>query len=153
MKKVSTYFFIVAVIFSVAFVSCKKYPEGPSFSLRSKKERLANSWKIQKYYFNGGDSTTFAKSHVFNGYILNINKNGDYGFSYNLMIGSLTFPFNEAGAWTFTEDKKKVIFTKESGNTSAAVGSSATWEVLRLKEKEFWVKYTQDDDVTEVHFN
>lgn len=153
MKRLSTYFFIIAVIFSIAFVSCKKYPEGPSFSLLTKKERLSNSWRIQQYKFNGGDSTSFIKSHVFSGYILNINKNGEYSFSYNLIIGSLVFPFAEAGTWAFSEDKKKVIFTKESGNTTAASGAIATWEILRLKEKEFWAKYTQNDDVTEIHFN
>src|SRR4051812_28988231 len=106
MKRLSTYFFIVAIIFSVAFVSCKKYPEGPAFSLRSKKARLSNTWKIEQYKFNGVDSTSFAKNHLFNGYFLNINKNGEYSFSYNLLIGSLSFAFNETGTWTFSEGKK-----------------------------------------------
>lgn len=153
MKSLSTYFFIITVIFSVAFVSCKKYPEGPSFSLRTKKERLCNTWKIEKYKFNGADSTAFVKKYLFNSYVLDIKKNGEYSFNYNLIIGVLSFPFNEAGTWTFSGDKKNVIFTKGSGNTTAASGSSATWQILRLKEKEFWAKYTQDGDVTEVHFN
>jgi len=153
MKRAGTYFFIVAVIFSIAFVSCKKYPDGPSFSLRSKKERISNTWNIEQYKFNGADSTSFAKNHLFNNYKLIINKNGEYSFNYVLSLGTIKFDFNETGTWTFSGDKKNVIFTKATGNTTAAAGSIATWEILKLKEKEFWAKYIQDGDVTEVHFN
>ncbi|MDP1803114.1 MAG: DUF5004 domain-containing protein [Bacteroidota bacterium] len=151
MKRISTYFFILALVLSVTF--CKKYPEGPSFSLRSKSERLSNLWKIQQLIYNGADSTAFAKKYLFNNYRLDINKNGNYNIDYNLVIGSVLIPFSESGNWVFSSDKKAVIFTKESGNTTAAMGSNATWEILRLKEKEFWAKYTQNDDVTEVHLN
>ncbi|MBL7909990.1 MAG: hypothetical protein JNJ41_02900 [Bacteroidia bacterium] len=153
MKRISSYFFILSIVLSVTFLSCKKYPEGPSFSLRSKSERLSNLWKIQQLKFNGGDSTAFAEKYLFNNYRLDITKNGKYNIDYNLVIGSLLIPISESGKWVFSSDKKSVIFTKETGNTTAAIGTNATWEILRLKEKEFWAKYTQNDDVTEVHLN
>lgn len=153
MKRISSYFFILAVIFSVTFFSCKKYPEGPSFSLRTKTERLSNSWKIQQYKFNGADSTTFVKNNLLNNYKLIISKNGDYSISYNFVLGIISIPFTEAGNWVFSTDKKNVIFNKESGNTTASVGSNSTWEILKLKETELWARYTQDNDVTEVHLN
>lgn len=153
MKRISTYFFILSVVLSVAFVSCKKYPEGPSFSLRSKSERLSNLWKIQQLIYNGADSTNFAKKYLFNNYRLDITKNGEYNIDYNLVIGAASIPFSESGKWVFSSDKKTVIFTKETGNTTAATGANSTWEILRLKEKEFWAKFTQNDQVTELHLN
>ncbi|MBA2611045.1 MAG: hypothetical protein H0U95_03675 [Bacteroidetes bacterium] len=153
MKRISTYFFILLVVISITFFSCKKYPDGPAFSLRSKSERLSNLWKIEQYKYNGSDSTAFVKKYLFNNYRLDIEKKGEYIFDYNLVIGSALIPISESGKWVFSGDKKSVIFTKESGNTSAAAGTNATWEILRLKEKEFWAKYTQDDNVIEVHFN
>ena len=38
--------------------SCKKYPDGPEFSLRTRKERLANTWKVDNYKINGTDFTS-----------------------------------------------------------------------------------------------
>lgn len=151
--RISIYFFIVTIVFSVTFFSCKKYPDGPSFSLRTKTERLSNTWKIESYKFNGADSTAFVKNYLLNNYILDIKKNGNYSINYNLIIVFLSFPMNETGKWVFSGDKKNVIFTKESGNTTAAVGSNSSWEILRLKEKELWAKYFQNNDVTEVHLN
>ena len=153
MKRIGSYFFILAVVFSVAFFSCKKYPEGPSFSLITKKERLSNSWKIQQYKFNGADSTTFVKNFLLNNYKLAISKNGDYSISYNVVIGIISIPFTEAGNWVFSSDKKNVIFTKESGNTTATVGTNSNCEILKLKETELWAKFSQNNDVTEVHLN
>jgi hypothetical protein len=72
---------------------------------------------------------------------------------YNVVLGFLSIPFNEAGKWAFSNNKKNVIFTKESGNTPASVGSNSNWEILRLKESELWAKYTLNNDVTEVHLN
>lgn len=153
MKRIRIYYFISAVIFSVTFFSCKKYPDGPVFSLRSKTERLSNSWKIQQYKFNGADSTNFVKTYLFNNYRLLISKNGDYSINYNVVLGIVPIPFSETGKWVFSTDKKNVIFTKADGNTSAAVGTNSTWEILKLKETELWAKFTQNNDVTEVHLN
>ena len=42
----------------ISFVSCKKYENGPAFSLMSKKARIANIWKVDTYILNGKDKTT-----------------------------------------------------------------------------------------------
>lgn len=134
--------------------SCKKYPDGPALSLITKKERVSNSWKINQFKLNGKDTTNFAKSYLFNDYVINIKKNGTYNLTFNTIV-IFTFPFNEAGKWVFNENKTKILFTKESGNTSALVGSVSTWEILRLKEKEVWVKQTStsNNEVSEIHLN
>ncbi|MEO6302772.1 MAG: copper resistance protein NlpE N-terminal domain-containing protein [Bacteroidia bacterium] len=153
MKRINTYFFIVTVIFSVIFFSCKKYPEGPSVSFSSKKERICNSWQIEKYKFNGADSTLAAKENLFKDYQLTLYKDGDYSFSYSYIRRSFSISVTENGHWAFSDDKKNVIFTKENGSTYLAEGESYTWQILRLTKKEFWAKYTQDDNDIEVYLN
>ena len=44
------------IIFTVPFYQgCKKYDEGPAFSLRSKKARLTGEWEVTSYLKNGKD--------------------------------------------------------------------------------------------------
>ena len=43
------YFFILLIFFST---SCKKYPEGPKFSLRPVKHRLSGDWEVKRYENN-----------------------------------------------------------------------------------------------------
>jgi hypothetical protein len=52
-KKLFFFFFIVTIIFS----SCHKFPDGPYFSLRTRKARVTGTWKVEKYYVNNIDST------------------------------------------------------------------------------------------------
>ena len=153
MKKTSVYFFVFIIGVSVCFFSCKKYPDGPSFSLETKKARLCNSWKLASYLYNGADSTASAKNSYLNNYVLIITKSGDYSFSYNQARRGFSFSFDESGKWTFSDSKKDVTFTKASGSTTADVGSTSTWQILRLKEKELWVKYALDNNVIEMHLN
>jgi len=40
---------------SSLYIGCKKYEEGPAMSLRSKKGRVANKWKVDAYLKNGTD--------------------------------------------------------------------------------------------------
>ena len=48
--------FLILICF-VTF-SCKKYEDGPTVSLRTKKARVVNKWKVDSYYINGVDKTT-----------------------------------------------------------------------------------------------
>ena len=50
MKKLSTIFVLTLVI---TLIGCSKYEDGPAISLRSKKARLVNKWKLEKIYLDG----------------------------------------------------------------------------------------------------
>ena len=54
MKKFLVFIFTTSILF---FSQCKKYPEGPSFSLRTKTERISNTWKLNQLIVNNVDST------------------------------------------------------------------------------------------------
>lgn len=49
MKRFSVLFALLLIM----IYGCKKYEEGPLISLRSKKERLANTWILDKATLNG----------------------------------------------------------------------------------------------------
>lgn len=42
----------------IAFTACKKYEERPTVSFVSRKERIANNWRVDKAYSNGNDVTS-----------------------------------------------------------------------------------------------
>ena len=55
-------YFIAAILITVTFITtegCKKYEEGPAFSLFSKKMRLCSTtWVVDKVEKNGTDYTS-----------------------------------------------------------------------------------------------
>lgn len=124
MKKIA----LLAVLLTT-IVSCKKYPEGPSFSLISRSERLANTWKIAKVLEDGVDKTSDYQS-AFKDYAATVDKAGTYSLSYKI-LGLLSY--SENGNWSFNDDQSMVTFDPTSNNNS-------NWDVkiLKLKEDELW---------------
>ena len=112
----------------ITFNSCKKYPDWPALSLRTKTERVSNVWKIEKRTKNGVDITagTSEKTYEF-------RKDGAFIYTSN----STT----ETGTWAFI-DKKERLDVKTS--------DSFKWKILRLKEKEMWAQ-ENDGDIFEYH--
>jgi hypothetical protein len=57
MKKSFGYFTLLMLVFILIFAGCKKYNEGPSFSLRTKKARITNDWKVYKVNYDDKENT------------------------------------------------------------------------------------------------
>jgi hypothetical protein len=141
MKKLLILFFVSGTL---VFTQCKKYPEGPAISLRSKQERIANTWKVSKYLENSVDKTSDFNT-IFNNYVLTTTKGGDYTITYKAL--SLA-NYSESGSWSLSSDKEDITFTQSSPNN----GSVTTWKILKLYEKEFWAKSVDaNGKITEVH--
>src|SRR5688572_21953831 len=103
-------------------VSCKKYPEGPLLSLRSKKARLTGEWMLEKILRNGNDSTAYYKAYLGSNYLLIIKKHEVYWVQGN-------FPGD--GTWRL-DDKKEIIYFKSAQGS----GPETPYQILRLKSKE-----------------
>jgi hypothetical protein len=151
MKKVSLLFlFILPVLAGSVFTGCKKYEDGPALSLRTKKARVSNTWRIEQVFetASGGskvDKTDDYRTYYVN-YVMNITKEGNYTISYRPLNIS---DYNEAGAWEFGADKNNLIFINSNGNSST-IGN--VWEIHRLKEKELWMStYGNNGTVIEAH--
>ncbi|MFZ6053346.1 hypothetical protein [Halocola ammonii] len=123
MKRIYLFIGFTALI----LISCGKYEEGPMFSLRTKKARLANTWEVDKAELNGdsefnGQSVT----SLFEGHAHEINKDGTFSFSspdYETITGD----------WEFSDDKEEVEFETEDGD-------EFEWEIIRLTNNELFIE-------------
>lgn len=130
---------IILIIFGFGtaiplITSCKKYPNGPDFSLRTRTERLSNTWKVDNYKVNGTDYTSLVPN-----YTETFTKTGLYNYSWSVFSG--------LGNWTFQNKDKEV---KLNGNDSHA---SRTLIILKLEEKSLWYYYMDGNDRHEFHLN
>jgi hypothetical protein len=131
---------LLVVLFALS--SCNKYPDGPAFSLLSKKERLSNTWKIDQYFENGVNKTADA-NNVLKDYNLTIDKSGSYSLTYKLFS---ILSVSESGTWDFVSNNENVLFTK----TSPSPVSTTEWSILKLKENELWGQYNDSSKVVKV---
>jgi hypothetical protein len=114
----------VALVFSVQ--SCGKYDEGPGLSFRSKKARVAGTWKLSKSSTNGVNEPLDADDKDDE---LRLDKDGTLEF---VDPGNATIK----GTWDFESDKEKLKFTFNlgAGRGGSSVSTSAT--IIRLANKE-----------------
>ncbi len=132
---------IIVIIAALAIVltGCKKYEEGPSLSLRTKKARLVGEYSIAKYTYNGADQTDFLKALFGDAYQLHFEKDGTYHIHGN---------FPDDGTWKFNDDKTNILLT-----SSKSGATQQTLEILKLENKEIWYKHTTSGgDIEEAHW-
>ncbi|MBI4929161.1 MAG: hypothetical protein HY841_00240 [Bacteroidetes bacterium] len=58
MKKIISYCLLFCFC-TLFFTTCKKYPEGPKVSLRTKMARITGVWDVEYYEVDGIDSTSY----------------------------------------------------------------------------------------------
>ncbi len=125
-------FLLLALLFT--FIGCSKYEDGPAFSLLTKKARITNTWKMEKYVYDNGTSTTDVDEGT-----MTLNKD----MSANLSLGAGGISL--AGTWEFINDKEGIRITFTIFGTT----STKEYTILRLKSKELWV-YDAEESV-EIH--
>jgi len=139
MKKV---LFLLAVV--VLASACNKYEYGPGLSLRSKKSRIANEWKIESAYKNGIEMTNDLPK-----FSINFQKDGDVIKTDSLLssLGEDSI-VNKAGLWEFDDNAENVllIFGNRFGITESHV-----WRILKLENDEFWFEEADSLDLLEYH--
>ena len=133
MKKITSILFAVVAMALVTFSSCGKYEDGPGFSLRSKKARVAGEWVIEKTIYNGVETTT-----GFDGISIEFKKDNTYTASYLGMT--------ESGKWDFDSNKENLEFTSDGSSTKSVE------KILRLTNKEMWLVDEEGGDKYETHY-
>ena len=127
MKKWSMLIFMGMLLMGA---SCGKYEEGPGFSLRSKKARVANEWKVEYAYdFKDQIETTTD----FAGEVWVFSKDGSY-------LKKEDGETKKTGTWDFISDKEEIAISFPTDIDK--------YTILRLKENELWIK----DHEEEIHF-
>lgn len=138
MKTLKLTTLLLALTLVFGSTSCK-YEEGPGISLRTKKARVAGEWIVEKTIDEDGTETTVAES---DSPVFTYEKDGTGKYSYTYTFAGTTTTTNETFKWEFTDSKKKFKTTDEDGD-------SYTEEIIRLTNKEFWLK---DTDGYQTHY-
>jgi len=126
MKTITTAVMCAALL-CLFLIGCKKYDEGPGLSFRSKSERVANVWKIS-YAYDIKD--TLIVTGDYTGETWEFNKSGGFTERSNGII-------DKTGTWNFISNKEKI--------TVNLPGDTTTFTILMLKEKEMWLKDSQEE--------
>src|SRR6185295_6561939 len=80
---------------------CQKYPDGPMFSIHSRTERVANTWRVDNYKVNDDDYTSLVA-----GYTETYSKDGNFSFSWGNISGT--------GKWAFQNNDTEIRITGTS---------------------------------------
>lgn len=131
-KSTKIKFGTLLTLIGLSFGACKKYEEGPGFSLRSKKERLANDWKPVKVLQDGKEVDS-SMGIDYNEMELELTKDGDAEISIKVKIGNLSYDLKSEGKWEFKDKKEKLELDFEENQVDA------TLKILKLKEDELWL--------------
>lgn len=126
---------ILLVLFIFSFVGCTKYEDGPAFTLLTKKARITNTWKMEKYIYDDGSSTTNV-----DGGTMTLNKDMSATLSTSETNG-----ISISGTWSFIDNKKGL---RISYNVLGMAGNK-DYTILKLKSKELWVH--DADQKVEIH--
>ena len=168
MKTSGLFLVLVMLVSSLTFQSCSKYEEGPSISLRSKKARLVNKWKIDKMYKNGTEYTpTTEEQGIYSS--MTFEFKDDNTFVQHVKItnsmGGITYTVVKDAIfdWDFNSDKTKVLFSNGRQKTTKSYNGQSTTnegamenpndeaEILKLKNSELKLKFKANqngDDIT-----
>ena len=130
---------IILTTISVALLSaCKKYEDGPLISFASKQSRISNDWRVEKAIDNGTEVTG-----SFDKYEITLRKNETASLTAHYTFLGVAYEFNTQGTWSLEDHKEMIKVDYENDE------ADANYYILRLKEKELWVR--QEGTNLELH--
>ncbi len=138
------FWLILLVVFFIA--GCKKYPEGPSVSIRSKISRITGDYKVQLFSVNGVDSTSQLTCNTYSFDKTTVKKEiicctgvGTWNMigDDKIMDISIHFPNPQLVKTPFP-----VTFICCPVDNWATISSILRWEIQKLTNKEMWLKTT-----------
>lgn len=110
----------------ILFASCKKYPDGPKFTLLGKKDRMQGLWDLKETVHVNGSITYDSSADI-----MELTDDNEYFYR----TGVVTIN----GKWDFESDKEKVSFTIGNANY--------TYRIRRLKDKQLWLHDETNGDL------
>jgi hypothetical protein len=118
-----------ACIFLV-ITGCRKYTDGPTISLMTKKSRLCNDWTLNFAQKNGNDITNKTETVK-----LIIEKDGTYSMSRVMnALGQFQGSYTN-GIWIFDEAKTKFILFE-----NGSVDPTSTFTIRELRSKSLTIE-------------
>lgn len=124
---------------AVGFSSCRKYEEGPNISLRTKRARVTNNWKLESALVNGVERSLdpfYAKQKHY------MYSDGKYLVT---IINPVTLEArNLQGTWKLFDDDKRIALTTRDEITLK--DSTNEYNILKLFNKQFWIRKTDNSE-------
>ena len=132
------------VVLLLNFTSCKKYEDGPAFSLRTKTARLTNGeWELDD--LDAKDENDFVEvvEHFDAGIICEFEKGGDFSLElngeYKYSGGTVEIIGKAKGEWEWKTGKESIDieFDDNMDVTFKYQGSTFSGYYLKLDDEEF----------------
>lgn len=142
LKNIS-FFSLIALFLAAGLNSCSPYEEGPGLSLRSKAERVANTWRVDYAVEADGDDRT----SDYSSYVYILDKEGAISFSFDFLGVTIT----SAGDWELTNDDETLKVDVDTEILGVVTNNVTNFTILKLKEDEMWLKEVDGDEI-ELHF-
>jgi hypothetical protein len=146
---------VLVILVVVFFNSCKKYPEGPKFSLLRPEKRIYGTWELEKYVVNDFDSTNYLPpcNAIYSPEGVNNN------YCYRFIRGKNNIKGSDGnGAYIFENDKEELVISYSVYNAPlnypniiGPTGTVYNWEIRKLTNKELWIRRNVSGLVKEVH--
>lgn len=118
----------ILIIASIAIASCRKYDNGPGLSLRSKKERIANNWRISQVIDDGQDVTD-----DYENYRLMLSKTGSAQLTAKYNWFGATIEYSTSGTWELQSNNERIYMNFDDDD------ADATYRITKLYEDEMWL--------------
>lgn len=136
---------LIFVILIIAAINegCKKYEEGPTFSLRSAKNRLYGSYTLIKYMVDGQDSLTLYNDSIGTNFCFSKDPGNIHDIC--LITGDRKdgIYMSIYWQWSLENRNRNLIIKVGTGNTGIGpfgFGKKPEWEILRLTNREVKMK-------------
>jgi hypothetical protein len=127
MKKIIT----LCIICIITLGSCTKFEEGPFITLRTNKQRIAQTWLLEaKYDATSGQEVSFDDNNK-----MTFSKEGDF-------TNSVSGIEKKKGTWAFIGDDELQL------TNTLVVPIVETYRIIKLYNDEFWII----DDNHEYHY-
>ena len=142
------------------FSTCKRYPDGPNFTLRTIKNRMIGTYDLDKFIVNGIDSTNLLPP-------CNVVNTIDYGstngnYCYRFKSDYKIAGLDGSGDYNFDKDQSAIDFAyimSYSPNQPLNVRNllmfghddDGQWLIRKLTNNEFWLRKEYHGLVYEIH--
>ncbi len=147
---------ILLFVLSLLLLSnCRRYPDGPDFTLRSVKKRLWGTFELEKYMVNGIDSTDFLPPCKDLYPVDYATHNGKYCYRFKSNYGIAGL--DGFGHYSIHGDKDEYImltYTNSVGNKNffnPFQPEDGLFEIRKLTNKEFWIREDFKGNRYEIH--
>ncbi len=123
----------------LVLASCGRYEEGPGFTLRSKKSRLAGDWKVAEITVNG-QTTIDGEPTLPSGYSLDFTfeKDGNFTLSSQYPDGAAGSASTEKGTWELKDDSLVLVYPSDNNYRESL-------RIVRMTNSELWLDDTYTD--------